>query len=129
MSENSKLPTPRTWREQRRKEAQKILERLPAISDPEFTLTWNLELSGSGPEEQRQWIIQHGQQVIYREPAHFEDYHRFELLARVLRVKYGHRIRDLVPAAGDQVACYLYGDFLGAVSRVEAARRRNFREH
>lgn len=126
MSGNAKLPTARAWREQRQEEAQEILARLPEIAAPQFTLTWDLEITGSGPEERRHWIIRHRDQVIYREQARSEDYHRFELLARLLQQKYGSRVRDLVPADRPDVAYYLYGDFLGAVSRVERARKRNF---
>ena len=126
MSRNAKLPTARAWREHRQQEAQEILGRLPEIVASEFTLTWDLEITGSGAEERRHWIIRHGDQVIYREQARPEDYHRFELLARLVRQKYGGRVRDLVPVAGSDVAYYLYGDFLGAVRRVEAARKRNF---
>jgi hypothetical protein len=126
MSANTNLPTARAWREQRQRQAEEILERLPEIASPEFTLIWDLEIIGSGAEERRHWIIRHGDQVIYRELARSEDYHRFELLARLLRQKYGSRIRDLVPVDSSDVAYYLYGDFLGAVNRVEAARKRNF---
>jgi hypothetical protein len=126
MSANSNLPTARTWREQRQREAEEILERLPEIATPEFTLIWDLEIIGSGAEERRHWIIRHGDQVIYRELARSADYHRFELLARLLRQKYGSRICDLVPMESAEVAYYLYGDFLGAVRRVETARKRNF---
>jgi hypothetical protein len=127
MSANTNLPTARVWREQRQTEVEEILERLPEIATPEFTLIWDLEIIGSGTEEHRHWIIRHGDLVIYRELARSEDYHRFELLARLLRQKYGSHIRDLVPMESAEVAYYLYGDFLGAVSRVEAARKRNFR--
>jgi hypothetical protein len=126
MSGNAKLPTARAWRQQRQEEAQEILGRLPEISAPEFTLTWDLEITGSGSEECRHWVIRHGDQVIYRERARSEDYHRFELLARLLRQKYGSRVRDLVPADSADVAYYLYGDFLGAIRRIEVARKRNF---
>jgi hypothetical protein len=126
MTGNAKLPTPRAWREHRRREAQEILGRLPEISEAEFALVWDLEVGGQGPEEDRRWVIRHGDQVIYREPARMEDYHRFELLARLLRQKYGKRVRDLVPFDSSDVSYYLYGDFLGAVTRVEAARKRNF---
>lgn len=126
MSGNAKLPTARAWREQRQEEAQEILGCLPEISAPEFTLTWDLEITGRGTEERRHWTIRHGDQVIYREQARSEDYHRFELLTRLVRQKYGNRVRDLVPVDSADVAYYLYGDFLGAVRRVEAARKRNF---
>jgi hypothetical protein len=119
------LPTPRAWREQRQEEAQRILAQLPEIAAKEFTLSWDLEVIAEA-QQQRCWIIRHGTQVIYREPARYQAYHRFELLARLLRQKYGPRVRDLVPAQGGDVDYYLYGDFLGAVSRVHAARQRNF---
>lgn len=126
MTGNTKLPTPRAWREHRQKEAQEILDRLPEISGAEFALVWDLEVSGHGPEEERCWVIRYHDQVIYREPARVEDYHRFELLARLLRQKYGNRILDLRPVDSNEVSYYLYGDSLGAVVRVEAARKRNF---
>lgn len=126
MSGNAKLPTARGWRELRQNEAQKIIGCLPEIAAAEFILTWDLEIVGSGSEERRHWIIRHGEQVIYREQARSEDYHRFEFLAPLLRQKYGSRVRDLVPVDSADVAYSLYGDFLGAVRRVEAARKRIF---
>ena len=126
MSGNAKLPTARAWREQQQGEAQEILARLPEIAASQFTL--NL---GSGNHRQRPGRappLDHPPRdhLIYRERARSEDYHRFELLARLLRQKYGSRVRDLVPADRPDVAYYLYGDFLGAVRRVEAARKTNF---
>jgi hypothetical protein len=106
-----------------------ILEQLPEIETQSFILTWNLQSEPSATPadpNDRYWIIQHGERVIYREPAGFEDYHRFELLARLLKQKYGERIKDLVPAESREVETYLYGEFLGSVSRVQAARQRNF---
>jgi hypothetical protein len=126
MSGTSKLPSARRWRAQRHLQAQHILDQLPEIPEPDFILAWDLELSGPEGDQQRYWIILHDNSVIYREPARLEDYHRFELLARLLREKYGNRIRDLIPAQSGEVAYYLYGDFLGGVARVEAARKRNF---
>jgi hypothetical protein len=124
MRETGKPPTARGWREQRQREAQRIVEQLPEIPDSEFTLSWDLELVAGSQE--CNWIVRYRDRVIYREPARHEDYHRFEVLARLLRQKYGRHVRDLVPVENNDVAYYLYGDFLGAVSRVEAARKRNF---
>src|SRR5436309_2905598 len=125
MADNIKLPSPKEWREQRAQEAQRILKQLPEIEDAEFTLTWEMEV-GSGGVEDRYWTIKQGRREIYREPARREDYHRFELLARLLKERYGSRIRDLVPLEENDASYYLYGDLLGAVRRVESARRRNF---
>src|SRR5207247_2371466 len=98
MVERPQPPTRRKWGEQRQQEEQQILARLPEIDEREFVLTWELEACGDvGRDEGRCWVIKHGDRVLYREPAHYEDYHRYELLARVLREKYGERIKDLAP--------------------------------
>jgi hypothetical protein len=123
-----KPPSRRTWREQRQQEETRILFSLPEINEPEFLLTWELEVTAdeASGEDTRCWSIKHAGRVIYREPARHEDYHRFELLARLLRQKYGQRVKDLVPVDSNDASYYLYGDFLGAVNRVEAARHRYF---
>ena len=118
-------PLPR-WREIRQQEEARILNGLPDITGQQFTLSWELELKGDGDREERFWVIKDGDCEIYREKAGHEDYHRFELLARLLKQKYGSRIKDLIPAENGDTGFYLYGDYLGAVRRVEAARKRNF---
>ena len=122
-------PSRKQWLEKRREQEALILQQLPEITSQSFTLTWNLQTDPSSQQAdpaKRCWIIQHGEREIYREPARLEDYHRFELLTRLLKQKYGDRIKDLVPAESREVETYLYGEFLGSVSRVHAARQRNF---
>ena|SRR5438105_10864331 len=124
MSEKSQPRSLRAWREQRQSQESQILEQFPEIEEAQFTLTWELELGDSA--EDRFWVVKHGERIIYREEAKYEDYHRFEVLARLLKEKYGSRVKDLVPVEANDARFYLYGDFLGAVRRVEDARKRNF---
>ncbi|HZR32022.1 MAG TPA: hypothetical protein VFA76_09240 [Terriglobales bacterium] len=121
-----KPPSLHQWREIRDQEETRILNGLPDVADRQFTLLWELEAKDDGDPEERFWVIKHGTQEIYREKAGHEDYHRFELLARLLKQKYGSRIKDLIPAETGDTGFYLYGDYLGAVRRVEAARKRSF---
>ena len=121
-----KPPRLQRWHEKRKQEEARILSQLPDIGGQEFTLSWELEVKDDADAEARFWVIKHGDREIYREKAGQEDYHRYELLARLLKQKYGPRIKDLVPAETGETGFYLYGDFLGAVRRVETARKRNF---
>jgi hypothetical protein len=113
-------PSRRDFRRRRRDQEAAILDSLPEIAASGFTLTWELDPAA------RAWIIRHADRVIYREPAGQEGYHRFEFLARLLREKYGERVRDLVPVSTPEADFYLYGDYLGSAARVESARKRNF---
>jgi hypothetical protein len=113
-------PSRRDFRRHRRDQEAAIRDSLPEIPAAAFTLSWELDPAA------RSWIIRHGDRIIYREPAEQEGYHRFEFLARLLREKYGERVRDLVPVSTPEADFYLYGDYLGSVARVESARKRNF---
>src|SRR5437868_12186368 len=95
MCEESHPRCLRAWREQRQGQESEILKQLPEIEEAQFTLTWELELGHSA--EERFWVVKHGERVIYREDAKYEDYHRFEVLARLIKQKYGSRVKDLVP--------------------------------
>ncbi len=120
MSSAHKPPSRHEFRQHRVAEERAILEQLPEIECDSFILHWEFA------PDSRTWTIKYGEQVLYREPARQEDYPRFELLARLLRARYGQRLRDLVPVSTPDADFYLYGDYLGSVARVEAARQRNF---
>jgi hypothetical protein len=120
MSSARKPPSRRDFKQLRRTQEREILDQLPEVDADSFILTWEFS-PGT-----RSWIVKYGERVLYREPALHEDYHRFELLARIVRGKYGERVRDLVPVSTPDSDFYLYGDYLGSVERVEAARKRTF---
>jgi hypothetical protein len=104
----------------RREQERALIAQLPDLAGPDFILTWELDPATTT------WTVKLGGRAIYREPARQEAYNRFEFLARVLRRKYGERVRDLVPVSTPESDFYLYGDYLGSVARVEAARKRIF---
>lgn len=58
--------------------------------------------------------------LLWREPALYEGYKRFDEVAQILKAKYRERLRDLVPTSKSEL--YLYGDDLFASSFVEEVR-------
>jgi hypothetical protein len=89
---------------------------LPDIPDPAFVLNWDMDDEGT--------LIRQGERVIFREPAIWEGYERFEKVAEILRARYGPALRDLVPTGASEM--YLYGDRLASPGIVDAARKRIF---
>lgn len=99
-------------------EQQEMLAALPETEDAEFALTWEFEVG----EPNNSWLTKHGQTVIHRQRAYFEDYRIFERAARTLKERYGNRLKDLIPSLEDGTGTFLYGDYLGSIGRVQAAR-------
>lgn len=107
--------------EQRRSDyGQRRLERpeqLPQLDDRALLLTWDLTSREGGDI-----VIRHGDHVVWREPAYYENYTRFEEIARVLTLKYGARLADLVPTETSEL--FLYGDRVSAPEYVRRIRER-----
>ncbi len=106
--------------EQRRQDyRQRRLERpeqLPDLPGDDLLLTWDLTGREGG-----EVLIKHGDRVLWREPAYYENYRRFEEIARLLTKRYGRRLADLVPT--DSSELYLYGDRISAPDYVLAIRQ------
>ena len=67
-------------------------------------------------------MLRWGDEVLWREPAFWEDYETFLTVADVLRRKYGPRLKDVVPSGSAE--SNMWGDRLSAPSWIEEARRR-----
>jgi hypothetical protein len=104
-----------------RKEGLHSPEQLPEIDEPEFTLEWDFETK-SEREDEVYTVIKHNGKSIFKELAFWGGYTRFVEAAEILRLKYGTRLKDLLPSAGSVI--YLFGDdyHLGA-PEVEDARK------
>jgi hypothetical protein len=63
-------------------------------------------------------VIRHGYRVLFSEPACWEAIGtRYEDICKILREKYGQRVRDLVPTPASEM--WLYGDkVVGSAIRV-----------
>jgi len=94
---------------------------LPNVSLAEFSLSW--DLVGDESHSLRT-VIKLGDQVLFSEPVLYEGYERFKEVARILKAKYGSRLKDMVPT--EQSYQYLYGDRLSAPEFVDRARRELF---
>jgi hypothetical protein len=92
-------------------------EQLPEIGEDSFALGWDND--DSNPDDRRT-LIKYGEVIVFSEPARWEEYERFAEVAQVLKAKYGHRLRDLVPTPESEN--WLYGDKLRAADYVESVR-------
>ena len=62
--------------------------------------------------------------MIFSEPARWEEYERYEEVAEILKLKYGHRIKDLLPTLESEY--YLCGDDGKSYDFVDRVRLRLF---
>lgn len=65
-------------------------------------------------------VLKCGEREIWREPAVYEGSTRFEEVVRILIIKYGARLADVVPTPASEY--YLYGDDYHAPDAVQAIR-------
>ncbi len=96
----------------------KEVGQLPDLNGSELVLTWDLEHQEDG---QHLTNIRHGETIIWREPARWEGYERFEEILVILKKKYGKHLRDLVPTKTS--ALYLHGDRLWTPEAVQRLRQ------
>jgi len=62
-----------------------------------------------------------GETVIWREPARWEGYERFEQILVILKKKYGKHLRHLIPTQASVL--YLHGDRLWTPEAVQQLRQ------
>ena len=94
-------------------------EQLPDLGFGPVVIEWDFEER----EGSEQWtILRQGERVLWREPARYEGFERFEEVVLILMKKYGGLLEDVVPTARSEL--YLYGDRLGSPAVIEAIRQR-----
>jgi hypothetical protein len=91
-------------------------DQLPELSGDALLLTWDLTGREGGDV-----LIKHGDRIVWREPASYENYERFKQIAALLTERYGPRLMDLVPTQTSEL--FLYGDRLSAPYDVEVVRQ------
>lgn len=91
-------------------------DQLPELEADALVLVWE----GVTEEGHETTVIRHGNDIVWREPAVWEGYTRFEEILKILKHKYGHRLLDVVPAPSSEL--WLWGDRLGAPGAVDHYR-------
>jgi hypothetical protein len=86
---------------------------LPDIPEDNLIFVWD--------KQDDDTLISFGNKVIWREPAFYEGYSRFEEVEIILKRKYDNRIKDLLPAERSQN--YLLGDYLSAQDIIQSIRK------
>ena len=83
-------------------------EQLPEIpGEEDLYLTWGADYSEG--KDRPQTVIRHGERVLFTEPASWEAIeNRYEAICRLLKAKYGVRLRELAPTPASEL--WLYGD-------------------
>lgn len=97
-------------------------EQLPDIpGQDDLYLVWDADYSAG--QDRPLSLIRHGESVLFSEPASWEAIEgRYEFICRVLKDKYGPRLRELVPTPASEL--WLYGDHgAGDIMRAFACRR------
>ena len=83
----------------------KSISQLPEIDSDSFTLTWDIEHS---EWENNFYIVTHGGELIWKQPALFEDHMTFYEIAVMCKKKYGSRIKDIIQTKRSEYS--MYGD-------------------
>lgn len=91
---------------------------LPDLEERKIVITWDY-LDG---ENEKYTLLIHDEKEIWREPAVYEGYERFEEIVDILKEKYGERLVDVEPTKASYL--YLLGDYFGADGAVEGVRKR-----
>ncbi len=99
------------------KRSLKSPEDLPDIDADSIVLLWDFEHHNDHAPET---LIKWRGTVIWREPAGWEGFSRFEEVVHILRQRYGPRLRDVRPSSDSEL--YLYGDDLSSIQLVERIR-------
>lgn len=86
---------------------------LPDIAGNEIIIHWDFDGENT--------LVLHGQDVLWKEPAYFENYDRYLEVGNVLLKKYGIRLKDFAPTAASKYN--LFGDTSRASSEVDYFRK------
>lgn len=92
-------------------------DQLPAVDPPPVALVWDVV---TDPERGDEVVILHGDRVLWREISWYENFRRFDEVARVLKARYGETLQDLVPSRRSWMD--LLGDSMRADGEIATTR-------
>jgi len=87
-------------------------DQVPDLPGNELEFEWDQEQDG----EKNLTIIRSGEAVIWKEPAFYEGWPRFNQVKEILRARYGSRFKSLTPTERSRL--YLFGDDLGSPDKI-----------
>ena len=79
------------WRERYEREKLRDASQLPRVEGSQLQFVIEIE----GPTLESYYIIKLGEQIVWREPAGWEDWERFNKLKALLKKRYGSRFAAL----------------------------------
>lgn len=90
----------------------KSADPLPDLAGNELEFEWDQEQDG----EKNLTIIRCGEAVIWKEPAFYEGWPRFNQVKEIIKARYGSRFKSLKPTERSEL--YLFGDDLGSPEKI-----------
>lgn len=90
----------------------KSADQLPDLAGNELEFAWDQEQEG----ENDLTIIRCGEAVIWKEPAFYEGWPRFNQVKEILKARYASRFKSLKPTERSKL--YLFGDDLGSPEKI-----------
>lgn len=86
----------------------KSADQLPELEGTAVEFVWDMDNEST--------LIKRGTKAVWKEPAIFEGWERFNEVKGLLKQKYGARFRSLTITRGSET--YLYGDDLFAPQKI-----------
>jgi hypothetical protein len=93
------------------RECLKSPDELPVLTGDALEFEWDFESDEDAGE--RWTVIRHGSTEVWREPAVYEAYERFDEVKAILKQRYGKRFRSLTPTKASEM--WLYGDHFRSI--------------
>ena len=96
------------------KEKLKNADQINNIDAKEIVLYWDIT------KNDKYQLIIHENKTIWDEPATYESFERFVEIGKILKEKFGSRLKDLIPTKRSEI--YLYGDKYRSIEVVKKFR-------
>ena len=94
----------------------KSAEQLPKIPGDKLDFVWDYEELPPDDLFSSETVIRYNEVVLWREPAFWEGWFRFNQVKDILKQKYGNRFLSLTPTNASKI--FLYGDDLFAPNEI-----------
>ena len=102
---------------------QQLVDQLPDLEGDTLVFEWKLNLFPTQTAHEKEWMLLHNGQVVYRQQAYWEDYRHYLRMLRALKGKYGQRVKDFIPSDDPGSFGNMYGDDLSGPGVVAQARK------
>ena len=91
-------------------------EQLPEIQGNKLDFLWDYKEPPTNDMFKPETVIRYGEVVLWREPAFWEGWFRFNEVKDILKQKYGNRFHSFTPTDASEL--FLYGDDICSLRKI-----------